>query len=104
VLYLNTLDARERAIADNDRVRIYNDVGAFQALAKPSGSVQRGQAIIYHAWEPYQHVDQRGQQEPVVAPWKALHLVGGYGQLHYRANYGAPGHAPRGAAVEVERA
>lgn len=104
VLYLNSLDARERSIADNDRVRVYNDVGAFQALAKPSGSVQRGQAIIYHAWEPYQHPDQRGQQEPVVAPWKALHLAGGYGQLHYRVNYGAPGHSPRGSTVEVERA
>jgi len=104
VVYLNALDARERAIRDNDRVRVYNDVGEFQALAKPSAGVQRGQAIIYHAWEPYQHPGQRGQQEPVVAPWKALHLAGGYGQLHYRINYGAPGHSPRGSSVEVERA
>jgi ethylbenzene hydroxylase subunit alpha/complex iron-sulfur molybdoenzyme family reductase subunit alpha len=38
-----------------------------------------------------------------VAPWKAIHLAGGYGHLHYRMFYGSPGHAPRGAAVEVEK-
>jgi len=104
VVCLNAADARERAIRDNDRVRVYNDVGSFRALAKPSAGVQRGQAIIYHAWEPYQHAGQSGQQEPVVSPWKALHLAGGYGQLHYRINYGAPSHSPRGSSVEVERA
>jgi anaerobic selenocysteine-containing dehydrogenase len=61
------------------------------------------EVIIYHAWEPYQHKGGRGQQEPVEAPWKALHLAGGYGHLHYRMFYGAPSHAPRGTAVELER-
>ena len=28
------------------------------------------------------------QQEPVAAPWKALHLAGGYGQIHYRMSWG----------------
>ncbi len=38
------------------------------------------------------------------APWKALHLAGGYGQIHYRAIYGAPGHSPRAQAVDIARA
>jgi hypothetical protein len=63
--------------------------------------VQPGQIIMYHAWEPYQFKQWKGQQEPVVAPWKALHLAGGYGQIHYRMIYGAPGHHPRGGTVEV---
>jgi hypothetical protein len=60
--------------------------------------------IIYHAWEPYQFKNWKGQQEPVAAPWKAIHLAGGdYGQIHYRMIYGAPGHAPRANCVQVER-
>jgi len=31
------------------------------------------------------------------------HADGGYGHIHYRMFYGSPGHAPRGAPVEVER-
>jgi ethylbenzene hydroxylase subunit alpha/complex iron-sulfur molybdoenzyme family reductase subunit alpha len=59
--------------------------------------------IVYHAWEPYQFRGWHGPQEPVEAPWKALHLAGGYGQIHYRMYYAAPSHTPRGVAVEVER-
>ena len=96
-------DARERGIADGDRIRVFNDVGEFEAVAKVAASVQPGQAVIYHAWEPYQFKGWKGQQEPVPAPWKALHLAGGYGQIHYRAIYGAPGHSPRGQAIEIAR-
>ncbi len=103
VLYMNDDDARVRRVADNDRVRVFNDVGTFETLVKTSGAVQRGQVMIYHAWEPYQFPGHAGQQEPVASPWKALHMAGGYGQLHYRINYGAPSHGPRGATVEVER-
>jgi anaerobic selenocysteine-containing dehydrogenase len=96
-------DAAEREIQDGDRVRVFNDNGEFEAAAKLTGSVQPGQLVIYHAWEPYQFKDWKGQQEPVVAPWKPIHLAGGYHQIHYRMIYGAPGHAPRGGPVDVER-
>jgi hypothetical protein len=33
-----------------------------------------------------------------------LHLVGDYGQLHYRGLYGAPNFGPRGVTVEMELA
>lgn len=100
-LWMSARDAAARGISDGDRVRVHNDHGEFEAIAKPAGAVQPGQVIIYHAWEPYQFKGWRGQQEPVVAPWKALHLAGGYDQIHYRVIYGAPGHAPRGGTVEV---
>ncbi len=97
-------DARKRGIADGDRIRVFNDVGEFEALAKVAASVQPGQAIIYHAWEPYHFKGWKGQQQPVPAPWKALHLAGGYGQIHYRSIYGAPGHNPRAQTVDIARA
>jgi ethylbenzene hydroxylase subunit alpha/complex iron-sulfur molybdoenzyme family reductase subunit alpha len=84
-------------------VRVWNDVGAFEAVAKVSPALQPGQSVIYHAWEPYQFRGWHGQQEPVPAPWKPLHLAGGYGQIHYRPIYGAPGHSPRAQAVEITK-
>jgi DMSO reductase family type II enzyme molybdopterin subunit len=97
-------DARERGIQDGDRIRIYNDVGEFEAIAKVAACVQPGEVICDHAWEPYQFKDWKGCQEPVPAPWKALHLAGGYGQLHYRSIYLVPGHSPRAQAVEIAKA
>jgi DMSO reductase family type II enzyme molybdopterin subunit len=102
-LWMSDRDAAARGIAEGDRVRVFNDNGAFEAIAKLTGAVQPGQVIIYHAWEPYQFKGWKGQQEPVVAPWKALHLAGGYDQIHYRPIYGAPGHSPRGGTVDVAR-
>jgi DMSO reductase family type II enzyme molybdopterin subunit len=97
-------DAKARTVSDGDRVRVFNDVGEFEAIAKVAASVQPGQAIIYHAWEPYQFKSWKGQQEPVAAPWKALHLASGYGQIHYKPIYMAPGHVPRAQAVDFVKA
>ncbi len=100
-IWMSDRDAMERGIVDGGRVRVHNDNGEFEAVAKLAPAVQPGQVIMYHAWEPYQFKKWKGQQEPVVAPWKALHLAGGYSQIHYRAIYGAPSHHPRGGTVEV---
>jgi DMSO reductase family type II enzyme molybdopterin subunit len=103
VCFLSPADCHPRGIRDRDRVRVYNDAGSFEAVAKVTPGTQPGEVIIYHAWEPYQFKDWKGQQEPVEAPWKPIHLAGGYGQIHYRMFYSSPGHHPRGAPVEVER-
>ncbi len=103
VCFLNPADCRPRGIDDNDRVRIFNDTGGFQALVKVAVGVQPGEVIVYHAWEPFQFPGGKGCQEPVEAPWKPLHLAGGYAHLHYRMYYGAPSHSPRGTPVEVQR-
>lgn len=104
VCFVSPVDCRPRGIADGDAVEVFNDHGAFEAMAKLSPSVQPGEVIIYHAWEPHQFKNWKGQQEPVLAPWKPLHLAGGYGHIHYRMFYGSPGHAPRGAPVDMRRA
>jgi len=94
-VWVSAPDAAARGVVDGDRIRVFNDMGAFEALAKVAPAVAPGLVIIYHAWEHYQFKDWKGQQEPVPAPWKPLHLAGGYAQLHYRLLYGAPGHSPR---------
>ena len=101
--FLSPSDCGRRNISDGDRVRVFNHAGSFEAMAKVTPGVQPGEVIIYHAWEPHQFKNWKGQQEPVEAPWKAIHLAGDYGHIHYRMFYGSPGHSPRGAPVEVER-
>jgi DMSO reductase family type II enzyme molybdopterin subunit len=103
-VWVSNADAKQRGVSDGDRIRVFNDVGAFEAVAKVTGSVQPGQTIIYHAWEPYQFKDWKGQQEPVASPWKALHLAAGYGQIHYRGIYLGPGHSPRAQTVDFAKA
>jgi DMSO reductase family type II enzyme molybdopterin subunit len=102
-IWIGVEDARARGIADGDRVRLRNDVGSCELVAKVSPSVQPGQVIVYHAAEPHSFKDWRSNQEPVPSPWKALHVTE-YGQLHYRFLYAGPHHTPRGTAVQVERA
>jgi DMSO reductase family type II enzyme molybdopterin subunit len=103
VAYVSQHDASARQLADGDHARIFNDLGAFECRVKVTPAAQPGQVIVYHAWENFQFARHRGQQEPIVGSWKALHLVGDYGQLHYRALYGAPNFGPRGIAVQVEK-
>ena len=79
------------------------DVGSFELHVKISPSVQPGPVIVYHAWEPYMFPQWKRMQEPLPGAWKPLHFAGGYGQLHYRVFYAAPGHMPRGVRIEVEK-
>ncbi|UCE85711.1 MAG: molybdopterin-dependent oxidoreductase, partial [Deltaproteobacteria bacterium] len=102
-VWVSVADAQRRGVSDGDRIRVWNDVGAFEAIAKVAGLVQPGQTVVYHAWEPYQFKGWKGQQEPVPSPWKALHLAAGYGQIHYRMIYLAPGHSPRAQTVDFAK-
>jgi DMSO reductase family type II enzyme molybdopterin subunit len=102
-VWMHPADMARRGLRDHDRIRVFNGHGAFEARVRPAARMQPGMLQLFHAWEPYQFKDWRGQQDPVPAPWKPLHLAGGYGQLHYRMFYNSPGHNPRGVGVEVEK-
>ncbi|RMD82759.1 MAG: hypothetical protein D6815_08360, partial [Candidatus Dadabacteria bacterium] len=104
VVRLNPRDARSRAIGDGDMVRVYNDLGAFFARAKLAPSIQPGQVVIEHAWEPYQFVGHRSHQSLVAGAVNPLQLAGGYEQLCVTPVTGQPGSADRATRVEVEPA
>ncbi len=104
VVYVSARDALERGVNDNDLVWVRNDIGKFKALAKPSPAVQVGQAIIYHAWEPYQFEGWQSSQTVVTGAFKPLHMLGGYGHLSFRPILGQPSHTPRAQRVEIEKA
>jgi nitrate reductase alpha subunit len=102
-MWMSEKDARERRIADGDRVRVWNDHGSFRVAARLSPAVPPGEAIIYHAWEPYQFEGWRGNMEVFSAPYKQTHFLGDYGHIRYRLFHGGPVHAARGFPVEIER-
>ena len=103
-MWMAVEDARARDVADGDLVTVRNDHGAFRVRARVAPSVAPGEAILYHAWEPYQFRDWRGVMEVTASPYKPLHLVGDYGHLRYRVFRSGPVHVPRGVPVEIERA
>jgi DMSO reductase family type II enzyme molybdopterin subunit len=103
VLYMSERDALTRDIRDHDLVRVHNDVGSYKVHVKPTPSLQPGQAVIYHAWEPYQFEDWNSSQNIVGGAFKPLHMLGGYGHLSYRPILGQPSHTPRAQKVEIEK-
>jgi DMSO reductase family type II enzyme molybdopterin subunit len=104
VAYMSVTDAAARGIIDHDLATVHNDSGTFRVRIKPSPSVQPGQLVIYHAWEPYQFESWHSPQEVIPSPFKRTHLIGDYGHISYRMYYLSPGYTPRGTAVEVTKA
>jgi len=102
-VWISEEDARTRDIRDGDKVRLWNDHGSFEVGAKVSPAPAPGEAILYHAWEPYQFPGWKGNMEVVSSPYKPLHLVGDYGHLRRRVFLNGPVHVPRGIPVEIER-
>jgi dimethylsulfide dehydrogenase subunit alpha/complex iron-sulfur molybdoenzyme family reductase subunit alpha len=84
---LNPQDAAKRGIRDGDRVRIHNDVGAFEAMAKILPSLRPGTLMMDHAWEPHQFVQRKGMDEPVAGALSPLELAGGWGHLRFGAEW-----------------
>jgi nitrate reductase alpha subunit len=103
VVVLNARDAWERSIADHDVVRVWNDLGSFEARAKPSGGIRPGQVHVFHAWEPYQFRTGTSHQSLAPSPLKVTQLVGDYGHLHWAFGYYEPNQVDRDTRVNVEK-
>jgi anaerobic selenocysteine-containing dehydrogenase len=101
-VYVSPHDAAARGIADGERVRQRNDVGAFEIQAKIAASVRPGQVIVYHAWEPFQFHGGRSHQTVLPSPINPIQLAGG-GHLQPMMIVGEPGGCDRGTRVEMER-
>jgi len=104
VMYISAEDAAARGIADHDSCWVHNDVGGFKVRVKLAPSVQPGQVVMYHAWEPYQFERWVSQQAVNPSPLKPLHLVGDYGQLQYRFALAQPSNISRAMTVDLEKA
>lgn len=77
VMWISSVDAAARGIGDGDRVRVFNDLDAFEIQAKVAPVVRPGQVIVYHAWDNFQFKGQRGFQNLVPTPLNPVELAGG---------------------------
>jgi anaerobic selenocysteine-containing dehydrogenase len=100
-MWMSVEDASARGVEDGARVRVWNDHGEFRVAARVSPAVPTGEAILDHAWEPYQFPGWRGNMEVVSSPYKPTHFVGDYGHLRYRVFVSGPVHVPRSIPVEI---
>ena len=101
--FISVKDAQDRGIADNDLIRVYNDIGTFTLHAAVAPVLPPGMVIVYHAWEGYQFPDWATQNDVAATPMKPLDMVGDYGHLHYRGAYYSMNHIPKEVAIEVEK-
>ncbi len=63
VVFINTITAKTKNIADAEEIRIYNDVGEFFAMAKISSSVPPDCVMIQDGWEYFMFKDRLGYSE-----------------------------------------
>ena len=103
VVLMSAEDAAQRGIEDGDRVRVFNDIDAFELRAKVSPALRPAQVIVYHAWEPYQFEGRKSHATLTPSPFDPLQLAGGYFHLQPRPAVGTPGSTDRATRVEIER-
>jgi anaerobic selenocysteine-containing dehydrogenase len=102
-IMLNPDDAAARGVADDDLVRVYNDVGEFKVRAKIAANVKPGQVISYNGWAGFQYTEWSGanEAEPGVVKW--IGFAGGYGHLNYLGTEWQPIPASRWTRCEFEK-
>ena len=97
--WLNTKDAEEIGIEDNDWVEVYNDHGVVVTRAAVSVRVPRGVGLFYHAPErtisfpksPLRNMKRGGGTNSLTRiKLKPVLMIGGYAQFSYAFNYWGP--------------
>jgi DMSO reductase family type II enzyme molybdopterin subunit len=100
--WMSTEDAEARGILDGQRVRVFNDLDAFEIMVKLSPAVRPGQFVVYHAWENFQFKGQRGFQNLIPSPLNPVELAGGQFHLRPMTICLQPSHTDRDTRVEVQ--
>lgn len=111
-LWMNTRDAEEIGVQDNDWVEAYNDHGVLVTRAVVSSRIPPGLCFLYHSLERTigipkspQRGNKRGgsHNSPTRARLKPVLMMGGYGQFSYGMNYWGPTGVNRDTFVLVRK-
>ncbi|SCZ58347.1 molybdopterin-dependent oxidoreductase [Thiohalomonas denitrificans] len=102
-LWLNPATAAAREVGEDDRVRVFNDVGEFIARVKLMPAVPPEAVVMDHAWEPHQFEKRIGLNSTVAGMISLLELPDGWGHLTFSPNWDGNMIAHE-SSVEVEKA
>jgi len=80
---INDAVARDKGIADDAPVRVWNDVGEFVAPARTSPAQRPNALTVYNGFEGFLFPGGNGSNEVELGMVKWLHLAGGYGHLSH---------------------
>ncbi|MCZ2153308.1 MAG: molybdopterin-dependent oxidoreductase [Bryobacterales bacterium] len=103
VIFVSVEDAAARDIEDGDRVRLFNDIGSAELLAKVTPAHRPGQVTVYHAWEPFMFKGRTTYASVTPNPINPLQLAGGYFHIQVRGGFFSPGATDRATRVQIER-
>jgi len=110
-VWLNSKDAVDLGIEDNDWVEVYNDNGVFVQRCTTSSRIPRGTVFVYHATERTVGIPISPRREKRAGMnnsltrtrLKPVLMSGGYGQFTYAFNYWGPTGVNRDTFVYVRR-
>ncbi len=80
---INPKTASARRIKDGDRVRVFNDVGEFYAMAKLHPGTPPNAVWTEHAWENLQFRDNKGYNNVIAGIITPLEIAGNYGHMSF---------------------
>ncbi len=100
---INPATARQKGIADGDRVRMWNALGEVVLQAKLAAGVPPGAVLLEHGWEPFMYRGKKGHNAIVGDALNLLELSDGWGHLKFGTNWDGNQHA-YDATVDVARA
>ncbi len=102
-LFISHQDAKKRKLKDDDKVKVFNDVGHFITRVKISAKPMPGQVIMYHAWENYQFENWRGYRDVLASPLNPIELAADEIYLRPVLAQKQPGQSDRDTRVEIKK-
>lgn len=100
---INKKVAEIKGIKDGDRVRIFNPVGEFFAMAKASHNTPMDALVMEDGWDPNFFHKKKGNNEVVPPSLGVLEMADGWGHLKFGGVWDGNQYAYDGA-VNVEKA
>lgn len=101
---VNAADAAARGVADDDLIRVWNDIASFRCRAKVMQGVMPGQIISYNGWDGHQYREWMGANEIEAGMVKWIAFAGGYGHIQYMETEWQPIPTDRGVPCNFEKA
>jgi len=103
-MWVSVEDAETRGVKDNDRIRVFNDIGSFVTKCRIAPQTGPGQMVMYHAWETFQFENHEANRTVMDSKIKPVELVRDYPMFSALFGSMQPGMSDRDTKVDFELA